>query len=125
MGSVQDNKKKGSVQALKEELANLSPWIKWQAQTTPDGDKLAGKFLPIEGILVKVERVEKTYSKVPGTIPKEVFVVHLEQGGRVRQLDGTKALYATLLDAGVDDGDRIRLTKTGEMKDTRYQVEKI
>jgi len=123
MGSVADNKKKGSVQALKEELANLSPWIKWQAVCTPEGDKLAGKFLPIEGTLVRVERVEKTYGKTGPA--KEVFVIYLEQEGRERQLDGSKALYGALVEAGVDDGDRIRLTKTGEMKDTRYQVEKI
>lgn len=122
MGSVQKLKGTGSVKALKAELDDLKPWIKWQAQTTPDGDKLAGKFLPIEGTLVKVERVTKSYGK---NEPKEVFVIYLMQNGRERQLDGSKALYNTLVDADVDDGDNIRLTKTGEMKDTRYVVVKL
>ena len=122
MGSVQKLKGTGSVKALKAELDDLKPWIKWQAQTTPDGDKLAGKFLPIEGTLVKVEKVSKSYGK---TEPKEVFVVHIMIDGRERELDGTRALYNTMLDSDVDDGDNIRMSKTGEMKDTRYTVEKI
>jgi hypothetical protein len=128
MGSLNEIKKtapKGSVKALKEELDDLKPWIKWIAKTTPEGEKLAGKFLPIEGRLIRVEKVTKSYGKTGSAEPKEVFVFYLEIDGRERQLDGSRALYMAAANADVDDGDMIRLTKSGEMKDTRYVVEKI
>ena len=111
-----------SMADTKKALAENSKWIRWQSCTTPEGENIEGKFLPIEGIFT--EWVGKKESIIRGE-SRIVYEIKIADGGRERIFSATE-LCARVFLAVVsekDIGKRIRLVKTGTGFNIKYAIE--
>jgi len=116
--SMADQKK-----LLNAEKARLSPWLKWVHEETADGKTLL-EWKPIEGVLRNLVSKTSKFTDHAGN-PKIVYPITIEIDNMEKTLDAPEILKDLLFEAGVEFGDKIRISKTGEMKETRYKVEKL
>ena len=122
-----DVKKDNPFANLKKDLADASPFLKWEAETTADGAELKGKYKPITGKLVGYERKKQTFKDKNTGVEKEQVRYHFKLAidGRERVLS-TGQSCATAIAAVVEDvGAEIRITRSGEGFDTAYKVELV
>ena len=112
----------------RQEIANanakLSPWLRWE-HAVLDGKEMM-EYKPIEGKLldVNMEESKKFFNK--DNSPRLIYRIKLLRDNMEKVLDGSKAVYDALSEAGVDFDDVIRIERTGSgQMDTRYKVSKI
>ena len=104
---------------IKKEMKRLSPYLKFEPKTI-QGKPIAGEFEDIRGILRNVEQIPDKFAK-EGEL-RFRYRLTLEVDSMEKYYDATQTLWNIIDDSGAEYGDTLVLSRTGEMKSTRYTV---
>jgi len=109
---------KAAAKAKSEQSAN-SKFIRWQPKVTAEGFELKGAYEPIKGKLLEVRPVE---TKEFSGKTRNIYPMVLETADGQKEFSASGALVVELDKAGVQIGDTVVMSRTGESFETRYSV---